>query len=209
MTTLTPETAPSREQANHGDTPVAVVASTPKASARERSKKRGAAMTEAAVFIPLFAIMFTGMGFVAHLYVGKMNAMRFARQYTWQYAVQNCEGAKPGRDPADKADANATAGSGTTTVDASQEEPIDGHGTTGLDQPNGDGDVAALSADNPELTQKGANTGSTSKNSIKYSSADWSPSAKVESTSKMMCNEPRTKTGILDVMGRAIKLVKF
>jgi hypothetical protein len=149
--------------------------------------------------------MFTGMGFVAHLYVGKMNAMRFARQYTWQYAVQNCEGAKPGRDPSDKADANATAGSGTSTVDAGQEEPL----STGLDQPNGDSDVNALSADNPELTKSGANTGSTSKNSIKYSSADWSPSAKVESTSKMMCNEPRTKTGILDVIGRAIKLVKF
>jgi len=174
-----------------------------------RSKRRGTAVTEAAVFIPLFTIMFVGMGYIAHLYVYKINTMRFARSYAWQHAVKNCEGATPPRDSSDKADANSGAGSGSSTVQSGN-EPLDPNGAqgepVGTGAANGDSDVSTLSKDMPDVSKSGANTSATSKGSVKFSGAGWSPSAKMETTTKLMCNEPRTKTGILDVIGRALKL---
>lgn len=174
-----------------------------------RSKRRGAAMTEAAVFLPLFAIMFTGMGFVAHLYVGKLNAMRFARSYAWQHAVKNCEGQTPPRDPSDKGEGNASAGSGASTVSGGN-EPLDPNGSqgepVGTSAANGDSDVNTLTKDMPDVAKSGANTSAKSTGKVKFSGAGWAPTANVESSTKMMCNEPRTKTGILEVIGRALKL---
>jgi hypothetical protein len=183
-------------------------AAVPSRLALVRNKQRGTAVTEAAVFIPLFAILFTGMGFVAHLYVNKLNVMRFARGYAWQSAVANCEGQPPPRDPADKGDANGKAGGGGPTT-ASGTEPLDPSGTNGTADANNDADINSLSQDSPSLSKSGANTSSTSNRSVKYSSANWSPAAKVESTSKMMCNEPRSKTGLVAVIKRAVGLAKL
>lgn len=186
------------------------VASSPPPSrlALLRSKRRGAAMTEAAVFIPLFAILFTGMGFVAHLYVAKLNAMRFARAYTWEHAVRNCEGQSPARDPADRGDGTA-AGNGASTTQTGS-EPLDPNGSqgepVGTDTANSDSDVNNLAQDSAGVSRSGANTSAQSSGKVKYSGAGWAPTANVESKHKMMCNEPRTETGIMAVIGRALKL---
>lgn len=174
-----------------------------------RGKRRGAAMTEAAVFIPLFTIMFVGMGFVHQLYNAKVNTMKYARSYAWQHAVKNCEGSTPPRDPQDKGDANSNAGNGSSTTSGGQEE-LDPNGAqgepVGTGAANGDSDVATLSKDMPDVAKKGANTTATSTGTAKASGAGWAPTQKLESTTKMMCNEPRTKTGIMSVIGRALKL---
>ena len=182
----------------------------PLAVARQRRGQRGAAMTEAAMFIPVFAIVFTGMGYLAHVYTDKLNVMRFARAYAWQHAVCNCAGDAPPRDPADKAGSGSSkAGTGAGSTVTPGEEPVQTPNSTQLDKVNGDSNYQSVAKDIPELTKSGGNTSSASQKTVSYSSADWSPSMQVTSSSKMMCNEPRTKTGILDVMGRAIKLASM
>lgn len=182
----------------------------PLATARQRRTKRGAAMTEAAMFIPVFAIVFTGMGYLAHVYTGKLNVMRFSRAYAWQHAVCNCAGTDPSRDPADKTgsgSSKAGTGSGSTVTPA--DEPIATPNSNQLADASADEHVASLSKDNPELTKSGANTTSASQQTVTYSDATWSPSMKVTSSSKMMCNEPRTKLEVVDIAKRVLGLVTF
>ena len=72
--------------------------------ARSRRLARGAAMTEAAVAIPFFLILFAALVFVHKLYAVKENTRTEARQAMWAYALNACEPGKYTSKQASKTD---------------------------------------------------------------------------------------------------------
>jgi hypothetical protein len=72
--------------------------------ARARRRERGAALTEAAVVIPVFLILFASLVFVHKLYSVKGATRNQARHAMWAYALNACEDGKYTSKLASKAD---------------------------------------------------------------------------------------------------------
>src|SRR5687768_260073 len=94
---------------------------------RRRRRSRGAAITEAAVVVPLFSVMFIGMMYFGKIYQTKVMTMRYARQYAWQQALSSCLKV-PAKDPNDKTDSTINQGNEGNV----QDEQLDPDAQTGL-----------------------------------------------------------------------------
>lgn len=71
---------------------------------RQRRLRRGAAMTEAAVAIPVFLLLFAAVVFLYRVYSLKGNARMEARAAMWAYALNACEDGKYTSSAAQKVD---------------------------------------------------------------------------------------------------------
>ena len=158
---------------------------------RRRRRSRGAAMVEAVVVIPFFIIIFASMIFVAKLYGEKQRTMRVAKEYSWTYAMSNCE----------SGGANAALESGGSPM-----------GQMETEDPNVNSDpLEQFNGSDPGMDKFNKDWGTASATvtgSVTASKAIGGFTNDLSTTTKVQCNEKRQKGNLRGVFGFAWDLFK-
>ena len=141
-------------------------------------------MVEAVVAIPFFIIIFVSMLYVGKLYAQKQRTLREAKQQSWTYALNNCEG---------------SAGNATTQ---SEGNPMQNLGSQGANMPSG-GNGQVNASGGGGLTKNWGTATATVKATVVADKLIGGMTNDLSTTTRIQCNEKPAEGSISDVLHSA------
>jgi hypothetical protein len=149
-------------------------------------------MVEAVVVIPFFIIIFASMIFVAKLYGEKQRTLRVAKEYSWTYAMANCE-----------------SGGANATLETSGSDPMQ---ELANEEQNVNSDpLSEFKPSDPgteKFDKKWGTASSTVTGSVTASKAIGGFTNELSTTTKVQCNEKPQKGNLRGVFYFAWDLFK-
>lgn len=172
----------------------------PRASERAgtRARRRGAAMVESIVVIPIFILFFVGMMYFRKMYQNQLAVMRLARIAAVSYGMNGCNGSPTAAIDEDIAAGGISVGSVDTLL-----------GSTHIGSTSGSDPKTGQKSGNPvgaALGAKGMDGDKIATASLSSSASAGSPlyamifRSTVTSTSYLSCGEPHKAGDVTDVL---------
>lgn len=147
-------------------------------------------MVEAVVAIPFFIIIFVSMLYVGNLYAEKQRTLREAKQQSWAYALNNCEG---------------NSGNATKQGEGDPMGELNSQGGGVSPQ----GQKYSSAAGGGELTQNWGTASVTVKADVTADKLLGGMTHRLSTTTRMQCNEKPQDGNVSGVLHMAWNLFKF